>query len=388
MLVSRFPFPLEKGDKLRAYYQLQELSAHYSVHLVAISEKEITRAQHDAVSPYCAEIHIYRIHWFSKLVQLSLAFFHKRPFQTAYFFSWKAQWSIRKLLRTHQFAHIHCQLIRVTEYVKNEHHIPKTLDYMDALSAGIQRRIAHQPLHRRWIFRMEARRLSQYERLIFDYFEHHTIISSQDRELILHPDKHRIHIVPNGIHLSFFEKRARDIIHDFVFVGNMSYPPNVEAVKYLATYILPAFPESTLLVSGASPDKQILQLAAANPHIKVSGWVEDIRDSYLSAQLFLAPMMIGTGMQNKLLEAMALGLPCITTPLANNAIKATNGSEIIVAKTPEEFIEAIKELRINAELQTKLAQNGSDFVRKQYSWKKSVLLLVEIMQAKTRNQGE
>jgi sugar transferase (PEP-CTERM/EpsH1 system associated) len=388
MLVSRFPYPLEKGDKLRAYYQLQEFSAHYDVCLVAISDKAITETQRAAVAPYCAEMHIVRIHLWSKLLHLSLAFFHKRPFQTAYFYSWRGQWKIRKILRQNHFDHIYCQLIRVTEYVRNEHRIPKTLDYMDALSAGIQRRITQQAAYKRWLFRVEARRLLLYERQIFDYFEHHAIISAQDRELIQHPDQKRIHIIPNGIHDAFFERQEREKTHDFVFVGNMSYPPNVEAVKYLAQHILQAFPSSRLLVSGASPDRQILSLAASNAQIEVSGWVEDIRSSYLSGRYFVAPMMIGTGMQNKLLEAMALGLPCITTPLANNAIQAKHGEEIWVASSPEAFIEAIRALQAEPALSEKLARQGSVFVRRQYSWKKSVEELIGIMQTGTRKQGK
>ena len=102
--------------------------------------------------------------------------------------------------------------------------MPKTLDYMDALSAGILRRVDRQPFYKKWLFKIEANRLLKYEQSIFDFFEHRTIISDQDRQLIAHPDKDKILCVPNGIDKSFFENVERPEKFDFVFVGNMSYP--------------------------------------------------------------------------------------------------------------------------------------------------------------------
>lgn len=387
MLVSRFPYPLDKGDKLRAFYQLQELSRHYDVTLAAISDEAISQEQRQAVQNYCREMHVFKIGFLSKVFHLAAGFFNKRPFQTGYFYSWSAARKIKALINQSKFDHIYCQLIRTTEYVKNEHRIPKTLDYMDALSAGIQRRIDQQPLYRRWLFRSEARRLANYERAIFDYFEHTTIISEQDRELIQHPDRKKIHIVPNGIHSSFFESPAVEVKHDFVFVGNMSYPPNIEAVQFIADHILPEFEGATLLVSGSSPSPQIRNLAQRTPQIHVTGWVDDIREAYCSGRIFLAPMLIGTGMQNKLLEAMALGVACVTTPLANNAIQATDKTEIMVGSTKEELIAAIRVLHENPEFSRKLSQAGSRFIRKNYSWEKSVGELIEIMEQAYGKKG-
>ncbi|OFZ67401.1 MAG: hypothetical protein A3D92_19290 [Bacteroidetes bacterium RIFCSPHIGHO2_02_FULL_44_7] len=387
MLVSRFPYPLDKGDKLRAFYQLQELSRYYDVTLVAISDETISPKKHQAVKDYCREMYIFKIGFVSKVLHLAAGFFHKRPFQTGYFYSWTAARKIQQLIDASNFEHVYCQLIRTTEYVKNEHRVPKTLDYMDALSAGIQRRIGHQAFYSRWLFRSEARRLSNYERSIFDYFEHTTIISEQDRELIQHPDRKKIHIIPNGIHSSFFNVPNIEAKHDFVFVGNMSYPPNVEAVQFIADHILPAFKGATLLVSGSSPAPQIRNLAQHNPQIHVTGWVDDIREAYCSGKIFLAPMFIGTGMQNKLLEAMALGVPCVTTPLANNAIRAANNLEIMVGSTKEELIDAIHILRENPEFSKALSKAGSAFIRAHYSWEKSVAELRKIMELAYGKKG-
>ncbi len=380
MLVSRFPFPLEKGDKLRAYYQLMELQKTYDVTLVALSDKAVSTEQMDAIRAFCKDIHVFRLGFFTKSIQLFRCLFNGKPFQTGYFYNWKASAAIRKLIANGNYDHIYCQLLRTTEYVKNEHRIPKTLDYMDALSAGIRRRVELQPFYRKWVFRSEARRLAAYERNIFDYFEHKTIISEQDRTLIQHPDRDKIHIVPNGIHSSFFERPEINTDHDFVFVGNMSYPPNIEAVQYIAKHVLPAFPKATFLISGSSPDPVVKALAQRNERIDITGWIDDIRTSYCRGKIFLAPMMIGTGMQNKLLEAMALGVPCVTTPLANNAIRATHEKEIMVGDDVESILNALRRLLENPSFAETIGKAGSEFVKTEYSWEKSVSELVDIMQ--------
>ena len=96
-------------------------------------------------------------------------------------------------------------------------------------------------------------------------------------------------------------------------------------------------PDITLLISGVDPSPRIRELAERDPQVVVSGWVKDIRVSYASARIFVAPMQIGTGLQNKLLEAMAMGLPCITSSLANNAVGAPPGQAILIGHTPTDY---------------------------------------------------
>ncbi|MGB0915534.1 MAG: glycosyltransferase [Crocinitomicaceae bacterium] len=379
MIVSRFPYPLDKGDKLRAFYQLRELSKSFNITLFAISDQIVDEKSKKIVSEFCEEVHVSYVNLWTKVTQMSRCLLNGNPFQIGYFYSSLAQKRVNSLLQQKSFKHIYCQLIRTTEYVKNTHHIPKTLDYMDALSTGIERRIDKQPFYKKWLFKSESKRLSKYERAIFDFYEHKTIISEQDRSLIKHPERDKIVCIPNGIDQSFFEELNIEKDHDFVFVGNMSYPPNIEAVQFIHEHILPNFPDSKLLVSGSSPHQIIKDLANNTKQIEITGWVDDIRESYSRGRIFLAPMMIGTGMQNKLLEAMALGIPCITTPLANNAIKAKHNEQILEGTSIEELNNLVSSLLNNKELQDKIGMAGKDFVFKNYSWEKSTSELISLM---------
>jgi glycosyltransferase involved in cell wall biosynthesis len=250
---------------------------------------------------------------------------------------------------------------------------------MDALSKGIERRIDKTPWYAKWVFRSEAKRLKNYERVIFDYFEHKTIISDQDREFILHPNRNEIVSIPNGIDERFFDFTKPPARYDLVFIGNLSYAPNVEAVEYIATELLTKNKQLTCLISGATPHSTIQKIARSNVKIELQGWIDDIREAYVSGKIFIAPMMIGTGMQNKLLEAMALGIPCITTTLANNAIEAVHNEHILVANTTDEFLAAINDLLTDQELYKRIATNGQAYIRENYSWKKSTQELAALI---------
>lgn len=380
VLTSRFPYPLDKGDKLRIFHQIKELSKRNKIILFAVSDKKITDQHKHALSTYCSEIHVSHLSWFSRIIHVAFCLINKHPFQTGYFYNASVKIKLKKLIRDRQIDHIYCQLIRMSEYVKHVHHIPKTLDYMDALSEGIRKRIPLQKGFKKLLFKSEAKRLKLYEQKIFDYFENLTMISEQDKTFISHPDQNRIVCVPNGVDESFFVSKTTSPDHEFVFIGNMSYPPNISAVKYIATEILPHLPESRLLISGADPAKELVGLANSNPQLTLTGWVEDIRESYARGAIFLAPMTIGTGQQNKILEAMAIGIPVITTSLCNNAIHADHSKHLFVANSPDEFISIINEINTDPVLREKVIREAKDFIQQNYSWSKTTSQLEALFQ--------
>lgn len=375
VVLSRFPFPLEKGDKLRAYHQIKELSKNYNVSLFALSDKEVTQEQFSEVEKFCTQIKIYRLSMLMIAWQLFATLFRNRPFQVGYFYDPRIKRQINKELNSLKPDHIFCQLIRVSEYVKNYHSCSKTLDYMDALSKGMERRISNSKFTFRWLVRSEAQRLNNYERIIFSYFEFKTIISEQDRDLIMHPERSLIQCIPNGIDQESLTPLKIEPKFDLVFVGNLSYVPNIEAVEFINELLIQT-PHLTCLIAGADTSAAVKRIVEKNKQITLLGWVDDVRTAYCSGKYFIAPMMIGTGMQNKLLEAMTLGLPCLTTSLANNAIKAIHLESIIVADNLLEFKEGIEFLENNPEKAEQIGLIGQRFISENYTWKNSVNKLV------------
>jgi len=372
IVVSRFPFPLEKGDKLRIYHQLRELSQRHAIQLHCLTDKPLKDEWIQEIQQYCQELHVYQLKkpllYFNTLKQL----FSSKPFQVGYFFQRSIKQQINSRIQEFKPDHIFAQLIRTTEYIKDIHEIPKTLDYMDALSKGMFRRAELVSGIKKRLYLLEGKRLAEYENRIFDYFNHHCIISEQDRTFIQHPDHQKIAIIENGISEEFFEDLSVQKTTDLVFIGNMNYPPNVECAEFLVNQILPLLDEKIkVTLAGASPNKRILALGK-HPQVTVTGWVEDIRTAYCSARIFVAPLFIGTGLQNKLLEAMAMGVPVITTPLANNALGAEDGLNIMIAADAKEFAMHIESLTNNQNQYSTIQKQARLFVKSEFSWKNSV----------------
>ncbi len=335
VLVSRVPYPLDKGDKLRVYHQVKELSKKHQIHLCCLDDSKTTKESIEHLELFCHEVSVFQLNKLKIYINLFWSLFSTKPYQINYFYQSSIHRKIKKLIQSFQPDRIYSQLIRTTEYVKNEHDIIKTLDYMDAFSKGIDRRISSSGILKP-LFREEAKRLLKYEHLIFDYFEHHTIISIEDRQLIYHEKREDIAIITNGIDTEFFCPKDTTKKYDLLFVGNMSYAPNISAVTFLVEEVLPLLgQEVSVLIAGSNPAKEVLRLSSHN--VKITGWIDDIREAYSDAKIFIAPLFIGTGLQNKLLEAMAMELPCITTDLVNSTLRAKEGVDLELANSSMEF---------------------------------------------------
>ena len=383
VLTSRFPFPLDKGDKLRAFHQIKHLSKINEIHLISISDSKVSQAQIEELKVYCSSVNVFKLKKWKIFLNLFLGLFSNKPFQVKYFYQRAIHKRIKTLINKINPDHIYCQLIRCVPYVQHEHHYSKTLDYMDAFSKGIERRIENVGWQKP-LFKIEAFRLVKYENLAFEYFDHHCIISENDRSFIFHEKKDFIKVVTNGIDYNYFKPKETEKNYDLVFIGNLSYAPNVDTVLYIAHELLPSLvkkiPKIRILISGANPTNQLLKLK--NENLDITGWTKDIRNSYLSGKIFLAPMRIGTGLQNKLLEAMALNIPCITSELANQALKAKDGHQILVGKTAKDYIDHIFTLLENEKLRSSIAREGRIYINEIFSWETTAKDLHELMNDK------
>lgn len=372
VILSRVPYPLEKGDKLRAFHQIRILSEKHEIILCALNpvKKLDKQKAFSALQPYCRSVNFQDLSLCGQLWNMIRAYFMKLPIQSGYFYQQSAARKIKTLINEYKPDHIYCQLLRTAEYVKDIP-IPKTLDYQDVFSYGVKRRISKASWFMRPFLRMEYKRLLKYEAMAFNLFENKTIISYPDRELIPHPDREEIVVIPNGVDHTYFTPREAERKYDLVFTGNMAYPPNVDAAVYLAEEIMPivweTLPAAKVLIAGASPERRVLALSS--DRVRISGWMDDIRDAYAEARLFIAPMRIGTGLQNKLLEAMSMKRPSITTPLANDALKAIANEHILVGESPQELARHIVNLLTDESLSERIALKGYEFVNQQYSWK-------------------
>ena len=378
VLLPRIPYPLEKGDKLRAFNQIKQLAKHNEIILCALNDcpKVSEQDAFHALQPYCQSINFIKISKPQILLGLVRAFFKGLPMQCGYFYNRKAAKKINALLAKHKPEMLYCQLLRTAEYIRHKD-LPKAIDYQDIFSYGMKRRADIASFITRPVFNMEYRRLKRFEAITFDDFDVKTIISEPDRALFPHEKRDEILIVPNGVDHDYFKPQESEKKYDLVFTGNMSYPPNVNAVEYLTHEILPivwkTLPETILYIAGATPDPKVKK--AACDKIIVSGWLDDIRTAYTQSRVFIAPMRIGTGLQNKLLEAMSMRLPTITSPLANASLGAKLDDEILIGSNAQEMAQHIITLLTDKEKADRIAQAGFDFTNRVYDWGKATGIL-------------
>jgi sugar transferase (PEP-CTERM/EpsH1 system associated) len=369
-LTSRFPYPLEKGDKLRAYHQLRELARDHEVILWSVSDGPVAEEHLAHLRTFCAEVHVSQLSKPRIALNLLRAAFKGWPYQVGYFYTRRIHRQVSDLIGRSKPDAIFCQLIRMAEYVREVRGIPRTLDYMDTYSKGMERRVGRERWPKRTLIRSEWKRLLRYEREVFTDFTAHLIISAQDRDHITHPDRAKILVIPNGVDWERYQPLDRPKKYDLMFEGNMAYPPNVESAVFLIREVMPLVwkqrPDTTVVIAGATPAREVLDLA--NDRVTVTGWVEDMREVAAASRISLAPMLISIGMQNKILQAFAMQLPCVVSALANNAIGAEPGRDVLVAEQPSEYAAHILRLLSNPEEAKTLASHGNAFVRQHYDW--------------------
>lgn len=368
-MLSRVPFPLIKGDKLRAYHHIKELSKDNEIILCALTDEKVHPDALTELNKFCKKVFIFPLKKHRICFNVFKGIFGSKPLQVGYFYDAVVKQSIDKVIRETQPDHIFCQLIRVSEYIK-DCKIPKTLDYQDVFSKGVERRLKTVSFLLKPILKLEYKRLLKYEEEIFNYFDNKIIISKPDRDLIPHKDNKNIHVIPNGVDQIFFTPHAAEKKFDLVFTGNMAYPPNINAAEYLVNKILPLLryhkPEIKLLIAGAHPVHKIRKMASEN--VFVSGWVEDMRTCYAQSKIFIAPMQIGTGLQNKLLEAMSMQLPCVCSEMANKALNASDGKEILLGLQPVDYVKHVLHLLNNTDFAEEIGMQGFNYVLNNYNW--------------------
>lgn len=373
VVLSRIPFPLEKGDKLRAYYQIKELSKWHDLYLVALYSHTVPSEAMRELTPFCREVHFLKQHPVRSAFNMASSMLTGLPLQCGYFYSHRNHKRINEIIRTVQPDRIYCQLFRMAEYVR-DCRIPKVLDYQDAFSKGMERRAQKAfPLFRP-IMRMEARRIARYETDIFNDFERKTMITALDRDCIQHPLNEEIVVIPNGVDFNKYSHPAVPKTHDLIFSGNMNYPPNVDAAVYLAKEIFPElkkqYPNLKLMIAGADPAKKVRALQSDS--VTVTGWVPSMTNCYARSRIFIAPMRLGTGLQNKLLEAMSMGLPCVTSPLAAKPLDpAANEGAIVACNTTLQYVDTLKRLLSEPSYYQEIAERGRLFVHEHYDWAKA-----------------
>lgn len=374
-VTGRFPFPLITGDALRAYNQIKNIAEHHCVDVFSI---EPVNATNNEISSITKNIYSANTGRLKKAFNIIFNFYDK-PLQSAMYVDSVAWEELKKIIINNDYDIVIFQLVRLEWYVKkiaclrNEAGLNFKIycDYVDALSLNMENRAKSEKIIKKIVCRRESKLLLKCEREIFPLLDKQIIISQRDADYI---KAGSFYILPNGVDLpkepiiKKIENNNKEIIN-IVFFGNMGYYPNVNAAIFLAE-IFQSLPQDKfqLHIVGANPVKKIMHLNEM-PGIKVYGYVADLPDLLISMDVAVFPIVDGSGLQNKVLEAFSLRIPVITTDIVMASIISSKDCTII-ANSKKEFIDAIEKFARN-EFRIKLiTDNAHELIKKEYSWNK------------------
>lgn len=384
VLTPRYPYPAIGGDRLRISQLCGELSRSFSLTLLSLCQ---SRAEMDAAAPTDGVFErverVFLPRWRSVYNVLS-ALPGRLPLQVAYYRSPEFARRLRELLPRHDVCLAH--LIRTGDYLRQTG-TPSVLEMTDAISLNYRRvRERGFPRHfRTLIYHLEADRLLDYERRILGDFDLISLVSAADRAFLMEDSEHgHVIVSSNGVDLARFPFRERpDPERVAVFIGNMTSAQNLDACLYFAEEILPLLRERGPYRFRAVGRIRRLDALRLLRHegVEVRANVDSVADSVGEAGVGVAPVRMGAGVQNKILEYMALGLPVVTSSIALEGLDAVAGREVLVADRPSAYVAHIERLFADRRFALEMALAGRAYVERRHHWSDRLAPLVDGVRA-------
>lgn len=389
-LANRVPYPPFRGDKLKIFNLAKRLCGKHELHL-------LTFAQAEEDFTYRAELEKI----FTKVVFVSLPKWKSArnciaglvshlPFQVLYFRSEAMRAALAEMLSHEHFDAVHVQHLRMAQYMADYRELPRILDLPDAFSLYWKRKREHSrnPLMRAFEAE-EQKRVLRYEQEVLHRFEKTLVCSVEDKNYL--EETHGLHnmdLLPNGVDTSVFFPNNHDYGHQhtLLFTGNMDYGPNVDAVTYFTGEILPLIrqhhPAVHFVIAGQRPLPKVRALAG--PGISVTGFIPNLADAYNKASVVVAPLRFGAGTQNKVLEAMAMGIPVVCSHIGFAGLGIQNGEGAIMQTDPEAFAQTVCRLLDSADYRRQVGEQGVSVIQSRFSWDRIALQLEAHLEAVRR----
>lgn len=389
-LAHRIPYPPNKGDKIRSYHFLKYLTDTYNVHLGTFIDDPNDWQYTDKLDAICAETCYLKLNPFEAKIKSLKGLLTGEALSLPYYKNQAMQDWVDSTIKTYSIKKVFIFSSVMAQFINKTHDVEMFIDFVDVDSDKWRQYANSKKGLGAWVYQRESNYLLNYEKKIAKQAKVSFFVSEQEADLFknLAPEVcEKITPINNGVDTDYFSPeqtftspypRNEDII---VFTGAMDYWANVDAVRWFAedifSHITKNYPAVKFYIVGSKPSKEVEALA--NNTVVVTGAVDDIRPYIAHAKLAVAPLRIARGIQNKVLEAMAMGKYVIATSAAMEGISYNEPLDVFVGDEVDVVIKQLEEL-LRKNSVTMVSNNNREFVIAMYSWEKNVNKLVNSMQ--------
>jgi sugar transferase (PEP-CTERM/EpsH1 system associated) len=384
--------PPDRGDKIRTFHELKHLARLGRVHLACLADDEADAANlaglREAIGPALGEAHV-EVRRTSKVAAGARALVEGRPVSLTLFDSAALRGFVERMLASGRIATVFAFSGQMAQFVPEGMSARFVMDFGDVDSAKFEayggEGGAMAAIHRR-----EGRLLAEFERSVARRADVSLFVSDAEADLFRRRSglaDADIRALQNGVDLDFYDPEAdfpriEERVPLIVFTGQMDYAPNIDAVRWFAGEVMPRLPEARFAIVGRKPSEAVLRLAG--PRVVVTGAVPDVRAWLAAADVVAAPLRIARGIQNKVLEAMAMARPVVASPAAFEGIEAEPGRHLLVAEGAEAQAEAIVGLLGGPERAMAMGRAARLRMEQAYPWEARLAPLAGIVGAPAR----
>jgi glycosyltransferase involved in cell wall biosynthesis len=367
-LSSRLPYPPIGGDRLKNYWLLKILSKHFKVHLVSITDQNVSKEFYDLINDLGISYKIFQKD--KKQFYLNILkglFINKLPLQVNYYYFSDVQKYIDE--NYHDYDLLFATLIRTAKYVLDKQK-PKILDMADSIGLNYINS-SNKTTSFIWkiLYSIEGNRLIKFEKSCIKHFDKTLFFNKEEKDYFNIP--YKTEWIAHGVNenLLTYEKIDMKYKNHIAFFGKMDYQPNIDAVLWFVENVLPYFNKTLkFIVVGAYPAKVIQDLSKNFQNVEITGFIEDPYLILKSALCVVAPMQTGAGIQNKILECMALGTINIVSSLAAKPIGAEHNKHFLVCDDPKEIANYINKIYKNPKNFENLKIGAREFIKNNFTW--------------------
>jgi len=388
-ICHRFPFPPNRGGKIRPFHMIQHLAKRHSVVVASLAHSQEELREGRPLSDYCeeviAEILPNRTRWLQAVAALPSS----TPSSLAYFWCRRLSERIRDAANRRAFDLILVHCAFAAQYARGLSASLRILDYGDVDSRKWLDYAQAVSFPKSLGYGLESRKLHRYEAELAREFDICTATTKGELEEVRKLNPHvPSAVIPNGVDLSYFHPRGKNPEGSavLVFLGRMDYFPNVDAVLRFSESIFPiirrSVPQAEFRIVGSNPSRAVRNLARL-PGISVTGHVTDVRPHLMDASVAVVPLRIARGTQNKILQFLAMGVPVVTTPEAAKGVAAEPGRDFLVADGDENFAEQVVALLRDPMLRETLSEAGRQPLATAHSWPHSMRILDSLIEKQT-----